>query len=58
MPQPSFFFIFYLVFWYVHNFWIKEENRIGAKSEIKRKYIDLIEEILISDGFNWGNPDL
>jgi hypothetical protein len=37
---------------YVHNFWIKEENRIGAKPGIKRKYMDLIEEILTSNGFN------
>ena len=44
--------------WYVHNFWIKEENRIGAKPRIKKIDMDLIEEILTSDGFNWGNPDL
>ena len=37
---------------YVHNFWIKEENRIGAKPGIKRKDMDLIEEILILNGFN------
>jgi hypothetical protein len=37
---------------YVHNFWIKEENRIGAKSGIKRKDMDLIEEILTSNRFN------
>ena len=47
-----------LTFCYVHNFWIKEENRIGAKPRIKRKDMDLIEEILASNGFNWGNPDL
>ena len=29
-----------------------KENRIGAKPGIKRKDMDLIEEIQISDGFN------
>ena len=38
---------------YVHNFWIKKENRIGAKQGIKRKDMDLIKEILISNGFNY-----
>jgi hypothetical protein len=31
---------------------IKEENIIGAKPEIKRKYVDLIEEILTFNRFN------
>ena len=37
---------FFLLGCYVHNFWIKEETRIGAKPGIKRKDMDLIEEIL------------
>jgi hypothetical protein len=34
------------------HFWIKEENKIGAKPGIKRKDMDLIEKILTSNGFN------
>ena len=44
--------------WYVHNFLINEENRIGAKQGINRKDMDLTKEILISNRFNWGNLDL